>query len=83
MEVNRGLGSRLGADRVTVRSRITEIMSRGRSVPTAVGCRGSLKRLAVGLLEAAMPLPKVRLLGISLSSLESNEGATSRLDLAI
>jgi DNA polymerase-4 len=50
-----------------------EIMSRSRSVPTAVGGRDDLERLAVGLLEAAMPLPKaVRLLGISLSSLQSS-----------
>ncbi|ABE40859.1 DNA-directed DNA polymerase [Rhodopseudomonas palustris BisB5] len=50
-----------------------EIMSRSRSVPTAVGGREDLERLAVGLLQAAMPLPKaVRLLGVSLSSLRSD-----------
>ena len=49
-----------------------EIMSRSRFVPTAVGSRDDLERLAVGLLEASMPLPRaVRLLGVSLSSLQS------------
>jgi DNA polymerase-4 len=51
-----------------------EIMSRSRSIPTTVGCRDDLERLAVGLLQAAMPLPKaVRLLGVSLSSLQSSK----------
>ena len=49
-----------------------EIMSRSRFVPTAVGSRDDLEHLAVGLLEASMPLPRaVRLLGVSLSSLQS------------
>jgi DNA polymerase-4 len=56
-----------------------EIMSRSRSVPGAVVRRADLERLAVGLLEAAMPLPKaVRLLGVSLSSLQSPVGDEER-----
>ncbi len=51
-----------------------EIMSRSRSVSLLVGSRDDLAALAVGLLEATMPLPKaVRLLGVSLSSLQSSE----------
>jgi len=54
-----------------------EIMSRSRSVLTAVGNRNELERLAIALLTAAMPLPKaVRLLGVSLSALQSAEGAS-------
>ena len=61
-----------------------EIMSRSRSVPTAVGSRDDLLRLANGLLEAAMPLPKaVRLLGISLSSLQGDQSVPPQFDLAI
>jgi DNA polymerase-4 len=62
-----------------------EILSRSRSVATAVGSRGDLQRLAVGLLEAAMPLPKaVRLLGVSLSSLQKEDDEeTPQLDLPI
>jgi DNA polymerase-4 len=60
-----------------------EIMSRSRSIATAIGSRGDLERLVVGLLEAAMPLPKsVRLLGISLSSLQNEDDEeTPQLDL--
>jgi DNA polymerase-4 len=61
-----------------------EIISRSRSVPNAVGSRDDLERLAVGLLQAAMPLPKaVRLLGVSLSSLQGDQGEAPQLDLAI
>ncbi|MDO9443545.1 MAG: hypothetical protein Q7T73_21905 [Beijerinckiaceae bacterium] len=62
-----------------------EIMSRSRSVPTAVGSRDYLERLTVGLLEAALPLPKaVRLLGVSLSSLQSsNEHEESQIAFQI
>ena len=62
-----------------------EIISRSRSVPTAVGGRDDLERLAVGLLEAAMPLPKaVRLLGVLLSSLQfSNDGEQRQIAFQI
>jgi len=60
-----------------------EIMSRSRSVNTPVGSRDDLQRLAVDLLEGAMPLPKaVRLLGVSLSSLQNEDDEeTPQLDL--
>jgi DNA polymerase IV len=61
-----------------------EIISRGRSVSSAVANRGDLARLAIGLLENAMPLPKaVRLLGVSLSSLQSENEMDSQLDFRI
>ncbi|BAM92033.1 DNA polymerase IV, devoid of proofreading, damage-inducible protein P [Bradyrhizobium oligotrophicum S58] len=62
-----------------------EIMTRSRSVASAVGSRDDLERLSVALLQSEMPLPKpVRLLGVSLSSLqESDNGAEAQLDLLI
>lgn len=51
-----------------------EIITRSRSVPVAVSSRGDLERLSVALLQNEMPVPKpVRLLGISLSSLQGHE----------
>ncbi|MET0968521.1 MAG: DNA polymerase IV [Tardiphaga sp.] len=61
-----------------------EIMSRSRSVASAVDSRDSLERLSVRLLEDAMPLPKaVRLLGVSLSALQGDTGEPPQLNLAI
>jgi DNA polymerase-4 len=61
-----------------------EIMSRSRSVPGAVDSRTALERLALRLLEDAMPLPKaVRLLGVSLSALQGETGEPPQLNLAI
>jgi DNA polymerase-4 len=61
-----------------------EIMSRSRSVSSLVGSRDDLAALAVGLLEGAMPLPKaVRLLGVSLSSLQSDIDEAPQLVLPI
>ena len=61
-----------------------EIMSRSRSVPNPIGSRDDLERWAVGLLETAMPLPKaVRLLGVSLSSLQRDAEDPPQLDLSI
>jgi DNA polymerase-4 len=61
-----------------------EIISRSRSVPTAVGSRNDLERLAVGLLHTAMPLTKaVRLLGVALSSLQRDVQQAQQLGLAI
>jgi hypothetical protein len=45
---------------------------------------GNLERLSVALLRNEMPLPKpVRLLGISLSSLQRDEQTEPQLDLPI
>jgi DNA polymerase IV len=61
-----------------------EIITRSRSVPVAVSSRSDLERLSVALLQNEMPLPKpVRLLGISLSSLQGDEQAEPQLGLPI
>ena len=61
-----------------------EIITRSRSVPVAVSSRNDLERLSVALLQNEMPLPKpVRLLGISLSSLQGHEQTEPQLGLPI
>jgi DNA polymerase IV len=61
-----------------------EIITRSRSVPIAVSSRSDLERLAIGLLQNEMPLPRpVRLLGVSLSSLQVGEQDESQLGLPI
>jgi DNA polymerase IV len=61
-----------------------EIITRSRSVPVAVSSRSELERVSVALLANEMPLPKpVRLLGVSLSSLQGNEDEEPQLDLPI
>ena len=61
-----------------------EIITRSRSVPVAVSSRSELERLSVALLQSEMPMPKaVRLLGVSLSSLETEDEAKPQLDLPI
>jgi DNA polymerase IV len=61
-----------------------EIITRSRSVAAAVSSRTHLERLAVGLLQTEMPLPKpVRLLGVSLSSLQGEHDTDAQLDFMI
>lgn len=61
-----------------------EIITRSRSVAVPVSSRAELDRLATGLLKAEMPLSKsVRLLGISLSSLQTTTETEPQLDLPI
>jgi DNA polymerase-4 len=61
-----------------------EIITRSRSVSTVVANRDDLARLAIGLLEDAMPLPKaVRLLGVSLSSLQGENDTKPQMDFGI
>jgi len=61
-----------------------EIASRSRTMSAPVLNRVALASRAVGLLEAAMPLPKpVRLLGISLSSLQSADKDEPQFGLSI
>jgi DNA polymerase IV len=63
-----------------------EIITRSRSGPSAVSSRGDLESLAIALLQADMPFPKaVRLLGVSLSSLQpqGNDEAVPQLYLPI
>jgi len=61
-----------------------EIITRSRSVLAPVPGRDDLERLACGLLEVEMPLPKrVRLLGISLSSLQAGDDLEPQLTFGI
>ncbi|WKA29794.1 DNA polymerase IV [Bradyrhizobium roseum] len=61
-----------------------EIITRARSVSDPISSRDELARIAISLLQAEMPLPKsVRLLGISLSSLQNEESSAPQLDLPI
>jgi DNA polymerase-4 len=71
---------------VTLKVKFTnfEIMTRSRSLPAAVSSRNGLVCLVNTLLENETPLPRpVRLLGISLSSLQTEDGAEPQLDLRI
>jgi DNA polymerase IV len=61
-----------------------EIITRSRSVPVAVSSRGELERLSIALLQNEMPVPKpVRLLGVSLSSLQGGRQEEPQLGLPI
>jgi DNA polymerase-4 len=61
-----------------------EMITRSRSASSAVANREDLARMAIGLLENAMPLPKaVRLLGVSLSSLQGEDDMEPQLDFKI
>jgi DNA polymerase IV len=61
-----------------------EIITRSRSVPVPVSSRSDLERLSVALLQNEMPVPKpVRLLGVSLSSLQGEEEEEPQLGLPI
>ena len=60
------------------------IITRSRSVPVAVSSRSDLERLSIALLQNEMPLPRpVRLLGVSLSSLQADEQDEPQLGLPI
>lgn len=61
-----------------------EIITRSRSVSSAVANRDGLAELAIGLLQDNMPFPRpVRLLGVSLSSLQAGNDAEPQLDLEL
>jgi hypothetical protein len=61
-----------------------EIITRSRSVPFAVSSRSDLERLSIALLQNEMPFPRpVRLLGVSLSSLQGDEQDEPQLGLPI
>jgi DNA polymerase-4 len=79
-----GTGNRGRTVTLKVKFNDFEIITRSRSVPIAVSSRNDLERLAVGLLQNEMPLPKlVRLLGVSLSSLQRDDENRPQLDLPI
>jgi DNA polymerase-4 len=61
-----------------------ESITRSKSVSVTVSSRSELERLAVALLQNEMPLPKpVRLLGVSLSSLQGDDQEEPQLGLPI
>jgi DNA polymerase IV len=61
-----------------------EIITRSRSVSAVVANRDDLACLTIALLEDAMPFPKaVRLLGVSLSSLQGDNDTKPQLDFGI
>lgn len=61
-----------------------EIMSRSKSTETPIGSRDDLDRIAVQLLKATTPLQKaVRLLGVSLLSLQREDNEDKQLGLPI
>jgi DNA polymerase-4 len=61
-----------------------EIITRSRSVPALISSRSELERLSLALLQNEMPLVKpVRLLGVSLSSLQRDEKEEPQLGLPI
>jgi len=61
-----------------------EIITRSRSVSSAVANRDGLAELAIGLLQDNMPFPRpVRLLGVSLSSLQVGNNAEPQLDMEL
>ena len=61
-----------------------EIITRSRSVPAAISSRDDLEAISVGLLQNEMPVPRpVRLLGVSLSSLQVESREEPQLGLPI
>jgi DNA polymerase IV len=77
-----GTGNRGRTVTLKVKFNDFEIITRSRSVPVAVSSRSDLESLLVALLQNEMPLPKpVRLLGVSLSSLQHVEDAEPQFAL--
>jgi DNA polymerase-4 len=61
-----------------------EIITRSRSLSGAISSRDDLTRLSIELLQSEMPSPKpVRLLGVSLSSLQGEDKVEPQLGLPI
>jgi DNA polymerase-4 len=61
-----------------------EIVSRSRSTDATISSRDDLERAATQLLRGVSPIPKaVRLLGVSLSSLQRNDDEAEQLGLPI
>ena len=57
-----------------------KLITRGRSVSSHVASCADLSKIAIGLLQENMPLPKaVRLLGVSLSSLHAGDDTEPQL----
>jgi DNA polymerase-4 len=60
-----------------------ETISRSQSLSKPIGSRSELETVAIGLLERLMPPPKaVRLIGVSISTLQTDAAAvTSQMSL--
>jgi DNA polymerase-4 len=79
-----GAGNRGRTVTLKVKFNDFEIITRSRSVPVAVSSRSDLERLSVALLQNEMPVPKpVRLLGVSLSSLQGEVRAEPQFNLPL
>src|SRR6185312_6176349 len=79
-----GTGNRGRTVTLKVKFNDFEVITRSRSVPVAVSSRNDLERLSVALLQNEMPVPKpVRLLGVSLSALQSDDWAESQVGFPI
>jgi DNA polymerase-4 len=79
-----GTGNRGRTVTLKVKFNDFEIITRSRSVPIAVSSRSDLESLTLALLQNEMPVPKpVRLLGVSLSSLQGDDRAEPQLGLPI
>jgi DNA polymerase IV len=79
-----GTGNRGRTVTLKVKFNDFEIITRSRSVPVPVSSRDDLGSIAIGLLKSEMPVQKpVRLLGISLSSLQGGAGGQPQLQLPI
>jgi DNA polymerase IV len=79
-----GTGNRARTVTLKVKFNDFEIITRSRSVPVPVSSRDDLGSIAIGLLKSEMPVQKpVRLLGISLSSLQAGAGGQPQLQLPI
>jgi DNA polymerase-4 len=60
-----------------------EIISRSQSLSKPVGSRPEPERVAIGLFERLMPTKAVRLLGVSLSALQTEEIDPSQMALLL
>src|ERR1700726_3330778 len=79
-----GTGNRGRTVTLKVKFNDFEIITRSKSVLVAVSSRSDLESLSVALLQNEIPVPKpVRLLGVSLSSLQNEEQPESQLGLPI
>jgi len=70
---------------VTLKLKFTDfqIMTRARSLPHAIEGKGEFARLSREILNEALPLPMpVRLMGLTLSNLEGEEGEDRPPDTA-
>jgi DNA polymerase-4 len=78
------MGSRGRTVTLKVKFNDFEIITRSRSVLVAAASRDDLERLSIALLRNEMPVSKpVRLLGVSLSSLQGDNQQESQLGLPI